>query len=261
MTFGERITELREEIGFHTRKSFAEKLGIPETTLRNYETNAREPGHTFLKQISDLFEVSTDYLLGLTNEKERLSTHQLKESEYKHIEKYRNLDSYGKESIDLALERETQRIFKYGKLDGRKIITLAEYEPTKPPTYLIPYWEEGASAGNGIYQLNDTESIMMTLWASELTKQADFIIKVSGDSMEPDFYDGDKVLVDRKVRVEKGDVGIFWKDGNTYIKEMGENELISRNPKRANIPTDDFNRVICMGKVIGKLTDEMIAID
>ena len=69
MTFGERITELREEMGFHTRKSFAEKLGIPETTLRNYETNAREPGHTFLKQISDLFEVSTDYLLGLTNEK------------------------------------------------------------------------------------------------------------------------------------------------------------------------------------------------
>ena len=48
MTFGHRLTQLREDRGYHTRKSFAEKLGIPETTLRNYETDAREPGHTFV---------------------------------------------------------------------------------------------------------------------------------------------------------------------------------------------------------------------
>ncbi len=123
MTFGERITELREEMGFHTRKSFAEKLGIPETTLRNYETNAREPGHTFLKQISDLFEVSTDYLLGLTNEKERLSTHQLKESEYKHIEKYRTLDIHGKKVVDFILNEEWTRSTEATK----NLIHITEY--------------------------------------------------------------------------------------------------------------------------------------
>lgn len=110
MTFGHRLTELRENSGFHTRKSFAEKIGIPETTLRNYETDAREPGHTFLKQMSDFFKVSTDYLLGLTEEKERLSTHQLKESEYIHIEKYRNLDTRGQKVVDTVIEWETERI-------------------------------------------------------------------------------------------------------------------------------------------------------
>ena len=63
MTFGERLTELRIENGYNKRNEFAEKLGIPSTTLRNYETDAREPGHTFLKQISEFFNVSVDYLL------------------------------------------------------------------------------------------------------------------------------------------------------------------------------------------------------
>ena len=109
MTFGHRLTQLREDRGYHTRKSFAEKLGIPETTLRNYETDAREPGHTFLKQMSDFFNVSTDKLLGLTEEKERLSIYQLKESEYKHIKKYRFVVEHSPEGaamVDTILDRE-----------------------------------------------------------------------------------------------------------------------------------------------------------
>ena len=109
MTFGERLTELRISNGYPKRNELAEKLGIPSTTLRNYETGAREPGHTFLKQISEFFNVSVDYLLGLTDEKEVLNSFRLKTSEYTHIEKYRNLDDYGRETVDLILERESQR--------------------------------------------------------------------------------------------------------------------------------------------------------
>ncbi len=259
MTFGNRLAQLREDEGFHTRKSFAEKIGIPETTLRNYETDVREPGHTFLKQMSDFFKVSTDYLLGITEEKERRSTHQLKSSEFEHIEKYRNLDDYGRMTVDTILTRECDRVKAYGKLDDRNVVILAEYEASKAPTHIIPYWEYGVSAGNGIYQLNDTTSVMMTLWATEITKQADFIIKVSGSSMEPDYHDGDKVLVDRKTVVQKGEVGIFVKNGDTYIKELGENELISRNHKFPNISVKDFDNVVCLGKVIGILDDSLIA--
>lgn len=109
MTFGERLTQLRKENGYTTRKSFAEKLNIPETTLRNYETDEREAGHTFLKQMSDFFNVSSDYLLGLTDEKEKYSSYQLKSSEYDQIEKYRSLDEYGKETVSIILDRELHR--------------------------------------------------------------------------------------------------------------------------------------------------------
>ena len=67
MTFPERLIELRTENGYPTRISFAEKMEIPVTTLKHYEDGDREPGHTFLKKVSELFDVSIDYLLGLTD--------------------------------------------------------------------------------------------------------------------------------------------------------------------------------------------------
>lgn len=109
MTFGERLTQLRKEHGYATRNEFAEKLGIPSTTLRNYETDAREPGHTFLRQISEMFNVSVDYLLCLTNEKEILNTFRLRVPEQKMIEKYRDLDDHGRDMVDTVLEKEYDR--------------------------------------------------------------------------------------------------------------------------------------------------------
>lgn len=69
MTVGERIKGLRKEQGY-TRVELAEKLAMPQTTLRNYENDDREPGHDFLIKIAKEFNVTTDYLLGLTEKKE-----------------------------------------------------------------------------------------------------------------------------------------------------------------------------------------------
>ena len=109
MTFGERLTQLRKENGYTTRNEFADKLGIPSTTLRNYETDVREPGHTFLKQISEFFNVSVDYLLCLTDEKEVLNAFRLRSSEQDMVEKYRALDGHGREMVDFTLEKEYER--------------------------------------------------------------------------------------------------------------------------------------------------------
>lgn len=109
MTFGELLTQLRKESGYTTRKSFAEKLNIPETTLRNYETDDREVGHTFLKQMPYFFDVSCDYLLGLTDEKDKYSSYQLKTSEYNIVDKYCLISKYfpdGASVVDTVLNRE-----------------------------------------------------------------------------------------------------------------------------------------------------------
>ena len=109
MTFGERLIILRKENGYNTRNDFAEKLGIPSTTLRNYETNVREPGHTFLKTISSMFGVSVDYLLCLTDEKDLKSEYKLTKNEFIHIDKYRTIDNDGKKVVDTVLDREYER--------------------------------------------------------------------------------------------------------------------------------------------------------
>lgn len=109
MTFGERLTQLRKDSGYNTRNEFADVLGIPSTTLRNYETDVREPGHTFLKQISEFFNVSVDYLLCLTDEREVLKTFRLRSSEQNLIQKYRGLDDHGKDMVDVVLDKEYER--------------------------------------------------------------------------------------------------------------------------------------------------------
>lgn len=70
MEIGNRIAELRKEKGI-SRVQFAQQIGIPSTTLRNYETGAREPGHSFIIQMAKEFHVSTDYLLGLTDNRKQ----------------------------------------------------------------------------------------------------------------------------------------------------------------------------------------------
>lgn len=250
--FSNKLKNLRLKAGY-SQKDVYEHFDIPQSTFSSWEVGKSEPSGEMLLKLCTFYKC--DMM------KEFSSEDNLTYKEWTLIEKYRSLDSYGQESVNELLNRESKRIALYGKLGEKNVITLAQYESTKPPTHLIPYWEGGVSAGNGIYQLNDTSCIMMTLWDTEITKQADFIIKVNGNSMEPDYHNGDKVLVNRDIIVKKGDVGIFVKNSEAFIKELGDGELISRNPDFPNIPIQDFDNVVCLGKVIGILKDSLIAND
>ncbi len=48
-------------------------------------------------------------------------------------------------------------------------------------------------------------------------RRADYALTISGDSMEPVYYDGDIVLVKMQDTVEMGQIGIFILDGSGYI--------------------------------------------
>ncbi|MEZ2657238.1 helix-turn-helix domain-containing protein [Aneurinibacillus aneurinilyticus] len=67
MTLGERIKYLREKNGY-AQKFIAEKIGVKNNTLSSYESDKRQPDYDTLQKIADFFEVSTDYLLGRTDE-------------------------------------------------------------------------------------------------------------------------------------------------------------------------------------------------
>lgn len=65
MRIGERIKYLREAKGL-TQKDVAIKLGLESAAVSKYELNLREPNIEALKKLSEIFGVSTDFLLGLT---------------------------------------------------------------------------------------------------------------------------------------------------------------------------------------------------
>ena len=82
-------------------------------------------------------------------------------------------------------------------------------------------------------------------------KGTDFIVRVSGDSMEPTYHNGDKLFVKEQPSIEIGEIGIFVVDGNAYVKELGVDRLISHNEKYSDIIINEYIRNECCGKVLG----------
>jgi transcriptional regulator with XRE-family HTH domain len=66
VSFGARLRALREEQGLY-QKDLAEKLGLSQKTISNYENNERFPDQKTLRRIADLFNVSIDFLLDRTD--------------------------------------------------------------------------------------------------------------------------------------------------------------------------------------------------
>ncbi len=60
----DRIREQRKRIGI-TQGELAQKIGGGVKTVNDYERGTRQPSYGRLLMLADLFNVSTDYLLGV----------------------------------------------------------------------------------------------------------------------------------------------------------------------------------------------------
>jgi len=64
---GERLKELRKQKKL-TAKQCGEKFNLAESTISGYETGNRKPDFVTLEKFADFFGVTTDYLLGRTDD-------------------------------------------------------------------------------------------------------------------------------------------------------------------------------------------------
>lgn len=68
--FKDRLRELRKEKGL-TQQELADFVGISRSTFPLYELGKREPVLTNVIHLAKYFQVTTDYLLGLSDEKKQ----------------------------------------------------------------------------------------------------------------------------------------------------------------------------------------------
>ena len=68
MTFGERLKQLMDEKEV-TQKEVSENLNIAISTFNGYANDYREPDFSTLISLAKYFDVSADFLLGITKEK------------------------------------------------------------------------------------------------------------------------------------------------------------------------------------------------
>lgn len=83
--FGTTLKELRQSAGL-TQKQLAEKLWLSKATVSYYEQSLRYPSPEILVKLSNVFHVSTDYLLGIEDKKQTLDVTGLPNEDIKFLE-------------------------------------------------------------------------------------------------------------------------------------------------------------------------------
>lgn len=125
MTIGERIKHERLRLNIK-QKDLSEYLGVAKSTLGMWETNKREPGSDILIKLSKKFNVTIDYLLGISDERIFVDpSFKVTAHEQAHIQKYRKLDASGRDMVDTVLDKEVERLeARENQKGGEEYITL-----------------------------------------------------------------------------------------------------------------------------------------
>lgn len=150
--------------------------------------------------------------------------------------------------------------------DGRQRITeYAEYirnsgdydDPETPAprgTKLrsLPVYDLDAVKGTGRF-LDDTDYALV-LVGTEVPFAANFGVKISGDSMEPDYHDGQIVWIHQQSKLEHGDIGVFMYENACYFKRLrdrvGGMRLQSVDVNYPDVIVTNPEKIVAFGKVV-----------
>lgn len=246
MTFLQKLDFLMERDGL-TQVALSQSSGIPYTTISNwYKRGYQGLKLTTVKKLSEFFDTTLDYFIrdDITDpDYGKAAGFDLSFNEMEHIKQYRLLDIYSKSLVDNVLDSVYNRMTKN-----------ISPEDAGGVTYIKCY-ELPAAAGTG-EPLGDTyytDSIQVP--TERLPRNAHICIRVHGNSMEPAYYDGDIVFVERLdgASVRVGEIGIFVLNGDGYIKRLGHGVLESINPEYSPIPIHGYDNLRCQGRVLGKI--------
>lgn len=241
---GDKIKELRKKNGL-TLQELADTLNsdYPDTInfnkgkISKWENNREEPRLSSVKILADFFSVPLDYFDDKDNSQLEIVSiyNELKVPRQKKVLNYAN-----NQLKEQKLEEENQN-------------TVNEPQVTY---YIYDYYDQPASAGTGQY-LNDVQVEQIEL---PVDINADFVVPIYGDSMEPDYHSGDYVFVKLSVDLSSGDIGVFELYGDAYIKELVIDDsgayLHSLNNKYDDISIDSDSDFRIIGEVVGKYREE-----
>ena len=233
--FSNRLKELRKRAGY-SQKEVYEHFNIPQSTFSSWEVGKSEPSGEMLIKLCEFYECD------IVKEFSDINRGIVTNADLKIIEKYNNLDKHGQEIVNAVLDKEIERIKKFGKLE-ENVVSI--------PKRIISYYYKNASAGTGQIIIDNPPEKDIEIPDIPKYKCVSYAIGVNGSSMEPAFNDGDILLVELTSEIEVGEIGIFNINGQCYVKELGKTELISLNKDYENIPLNET--AIALGKVIGKL--------
>ena len=232
---GSKIKEFRLKRNL-TQKELAKLVNVGDTTIANYEKGFRSPKKDTMFDLANAFNVSIDDLFppiqkGSSSNTPQIQTiyDQLAPPRQSKVLTYAERQLYEQKNEDNTKKNEVSEAIQF---------------------YSYDYYDHPASAGTGQY-LNDVRVERIEL---PVDVDADFVIPIKGDSMEPDYHDGDLVFIQTSVDLNDGVIGVFNYNGDAYIKQLVIDEdqayLHSLNPAYKDMPITPDTDFRIIGEVV-----------
>lgn len=244
ITFAERLKEARKSAKL-SQEALAKSIGRTKSTISRWESGERNP---------KMFEmVELEKILGVPAETLLYGTEKITKTTLSEINRISSKLEEPRQQVVLDTAKEQ---YKEQESEKKKVIPLESDStlPKKETTYT--YYDNAVSAGTGQYLTDGKQEEVIVL---PVEYDADFVVPVCGDSMEPEFHDCDYVFVKNTYDLYDGDIGVFILDGEAYIKELRIDEegafLHSLNPQYSDKPLLAESDFRIAGKVVGRYNE------
>lgn len=228
----ERIRHYREKQGID-QKTMAKKLGITGNSISNWENGRSRPDVNLLPAICKVLGISFHDLFDLDDPASAITSKQRAL-----IDKYEMLSDGYQLAVDNLIDN----------------LIAVENTDNCPDLKVLMYFNRSLAAGIGDPTEFDEDAEPVYVYSTPEVNRADSIFKISGDSMEPVFSDGQDVLVQRSAgqyTLDPGEIGAFMINNETYIKCYEKDGLHSLNPDYPVMHFDDEQSVYLIGRVLG----------
>ena len=192
-----------------TMKELGTAVGVTESAVGLWETGKRAINYDMLIELAHVLNCSIGDITGREAAPREESALE---------RKFNALDEHGKAAVLAVLDLEYERCV----------------QPVQVPK-VIPLFPAAAGPGEPVPE-NAFEEYKVSS-----DSKADFAVRISGDSMEPEFHDGEIVLCQKRIPKD-GEIAVIMVDGFLLVKQYfsvyGNIYLRSLNRERKNLDVD-----------------------
>lgn len=221
----------------------ARRVNMAKSAVSRYFNFTRQFPLNRADEFARVLNITSEYLLGVKEiaKTEKSSTKQILDSVFNKLE-----DKRQKKVVKFAKSE-----LQIQESNSDKVMEIANYQTEKE----YPYYDDAVSAGTGQY-IGTSQRETITL---PVDFDADYVVPVNGNSMEPEYHDGDYIFIESTVNVSDGEIGVFEYYGDTYVKQLILEDdhayLHSLNKKFKDMKVDADSDFRVLGKVIGRYAE------
>ena len=237
--FGDRLRACRLRRGLNM-PALARILGVAKSSITNWETGVSAPSQAMVPRLCEALGITPNALYGYPENADGLP-----EEERRALRLYRALSPLDRRNALSFME--TMRVHAADDLRER---CMARFRT-------LPRLCDKVCAGSGSELLADGACESCFLLDCRETREADVVVTVTGNSMEPTSQDGQDLLVRYTPSLFPGEIGIFVVDGQGTVKEYRRDGLYPHNPAHSAILPGEGVAIRCVGRVIGAVSQAM----